>query len=55
MAQHDVTVLGPYTFGAADKATMDTALTALSAGAAAHKLVSVSDGNQYYLIFVEGA
>jgi len=53
MAAGDVTVLGPYKYS--EMSTMDTALTAKTAGSATESVFSICSPMQFWVVHVEGA
>ena len=57
MAAGDVTVIGPYNPDAAGVALMDTALTALSSGAASDKIniIPMIGNAGFFVVWVDGA
>ena len=57
MAAGDVTVIGPYNPDAAGVALMDTALTALSSGAASDftTVIPMIQNAGFFVLWIEGA
>ena len=57
MAAGDVTVIGPYNPDAAGVALMDTALTALSSGAASDfsAVIPMINNAGFFVLWIEGA